>query len=42
MFVNVGICTFDRAESLGRTLDSLVAMRVPNDLAWEIVIVNRG
>jgi glucosyl-dolichyl phosphate glucuronosyltransferase len=42
MFVTVGICTFNRAESLRRTLDSLVAMRVPNDLAWEIVIVNNN
>jgi glucosyl-dolichyl phosphate glucuronosyltransferase len=42
MFVTVGICTFNRAESLRRTLDSLLAMRVPNDLAWEIVIVNNN
>jgi glycosyltransferase involved in cell wall biosynthesis len=42
MFVTIGICTFNRAESLRRTLDSLVAMRVPNDLAWEIVIVNNN
>jgi len=42
MFITVGICTFNRAESLRRTLDSLVAMRVPSDLAWEIVIVNNN
>ena len=42
MFVTVGICTFNRAESLRRALDSLVAIRVPNDLAWEIVIVNNN
>ena len=42
MFVTIGICTFNRAESLRRTLDSLLAMRVPNDLAWEIVIVNNN
>src|SRR6516164_6651974 len=42
MFVTVGICTFNRADSLRRTLDSLVAMRIPNDLSWEIVIVNNN
>jgi glucosyl-dolichyl phosphate glucuronosyltransferase len=42
MFVTIGICTFNRAESLRRALDSLMAMRVPNDLAWEIVIVNNN
>jgi glycosyltransferase involved in cell wall biosynthesis len=42
MFITVGICTFNRAESLRRTLDSLATMRVPSDLAWEIVIVNNN
>src|SRR5689334_14945335 len=42
MLITVGICTFNRAEKLRRTLDSLVAMRVPSDLAWEIVIVNNN
>jgi glycosyltransferase involved in cell wall biosynthesis len=42
MFVTVAICTFNRAQSLRRTLDSLVGMRVPSDLAWEIVIVNNN
>ncbi len=42
MLITVGICTFNRAESLRGTLDSLGAMRVPNDLAWEIVIVNNN
>src|ERR1700761_2522471 len=42
MLVTVGICTFNRAESLRRTLDSLVAVRVPANLAWEIVIVNNA
>jgi glycosyltransferase involved in cell wall biosynthesis len=42
MFVTVAICTFNRAESLGRTLDSMTAMRVPKDLTWEIVIVNNN
>jgi glycosyltransferase involved in cell wall biosynthesis len=42
MFITVAICTFNRAESLRRTLDSLVAMRVESDLAWEIVVVNNN
>jgi glycosyltransferase involved in cell wall biosynthesis len=42
MLITVGICTFNRMESLRGTLDSLVAMQVPNDLAWEIVIVNNN
>jgi glycosyltransferase involved in cell wall biosynthesis len=40
MFITVAICTLNRAESLRRTLDSLVKMRVPRDLSWEIVIVH--
>src|SRR5271168_2431711 len=42
MLITVAICTFNRAESLRRTLDSLVAMRVPSDLGWEIVVVNNN
>jgi glycosyltransferase involved in cell wall biosynthesis len=40
MFITIAICTFNRAESLRRTLDSLVKIRVPSDLSWEIVIVH--
>src|SRR5215472_12216561 len=42
MFVTVAICTFNRAESLRRTLTSLVAMQVPSDLSWELLIVNNN
>lgn len=42
MFVSLAICTLNRAESLRRNLDSLVAMRVPHDLQWEVVVVNNG
>ena len=42
MFVTVAVCTFNRAESLRRTLDSLVAMRVARDLAWELIVVNNN
>ena len=42
MFVTVAICTFNRAGSLRLTLDSLVAMEVPSDLSWELLIVNNN
>jgi len=42
MFITITICTFNRAESLRLTLDSLVAMQVPSDLTWEILIVNNN
>lgn len=42
MFVTVALCTFNRAASLRRTLDSLLALVVPDDVAWELVIVNNN
>jgi glycosyltransferase involved in cell wall biosynthesis len=42
MSVTVAICTFNRAESLRRCLNSLAAMRVPSGLAWELIIVNNN
>jgi len=42
VLITVAICTFNRAESLRLTLDSLAGMQVPDDLSWEIVIVNNN
>jgi glycosyltransferase involved in cell wall biosynthesis len=42
MFITVAVCTFNRAESLRRTLNSLVEMQVPSDLSWEVLIVNNN
>jgi glucosyl-dolichyl phosphate glucuronosyltransferase len=42
MLATIAICTLNRADSLRRTLESLAAMHVPNDLPWEIVAVNNG
>jgi len=42
VFISVAICTFNRAESLRRTLDSVAAMRVPSEVAWEVLIVNNN
>ncbi|QIK95837.1 glycosyltransferase family 2 protein [Sphingomonas sp. HDW15A] len=36
------ICTWNRAESLRRTLDSLSSMTVPQDLNWSIFVVDNG
>ncbi|MGH7045236.1 MAG: glycosyltransferase family 2 protein [Stellaceae bacterium] len=40
MLITVAICTLNRAESLRRTLESLAAMRVPEELDWELLVVN--
>ena len=40
--ITIAICTFNRAESLRRTLQSLVAMQVPDHLDWEVVVVNNN
>jgi glycosyltransferase involved in cell wall biosynthesis len=36
------ICTYNRAESLARTLDSIKKMDVSPDLSWELVIVDNN
>jgi glycosyltransferase involved in cell wall biosynthesis len=42
MDVTVAICTWNRANSLGRALESLTQMRIPDGLAWEVVVVNNN
>lgn len=42
MLITIAICTYNRAESLRRTLESLAAMRVPDGVLWEIVVVNNN
>ena len=42
MLITVAVCTFNRAASLRRTLESLAAMNVPGDLVWEVVVVNNN
>jgi glucosyl-dolichyl phosphate glucuronosyltransferase len=42
MLASVAICTLNRAGSLRRTLESLSAMRVPDALEWEVLVVNNG
>lgn len=41
-FISVIVCTRNRGNDLGNMLDSLMAMDVPADLAWELVLVDNG
>src|SRR5689334_13047707 len=36
------ICTWNRADSLRRTLESLVAMQPPAPGSWEVLVVNNN
>lgn len=40
--ITIIICTRNRAESLDRTLRSLIAMNIRSNLKWEIVVVDNG
>lgn len=40
--ISVVVCTYSRAESLGRMLDSLRQMRVPPELEWELIVVDNN
>ncbi|MBA4373994.1 MAG: hypothetical protein C0402_14180 [Thermodesulfovibrio sp.] len=42
MKISVIICTYNRAESLKRTLDSVMTLSVPENLLWEIIIVDNN
>jgi glycosyltransferase involved in cell wall biosynthesis len=40
--VSVLICTFNRADRLDETLGTLAASRVPNDLRWDVIVVDNN
>lgn len=40
--ISVAICTFNRAESLRRTLNSLVELRPPVQANWELLVVDNN
>src|SRR5579875_379773 len=40
MNITVLICTYNRASSLRRTLESLQALEIPPSLTWEVVVVD--
>jgi glucosyl-dolichyl phosphate glucuronosyltransferase len=40
--ISIIICTYNRSESLKRTLKSLKEMLVPDDLEWELLVVDNN
>jgi glycosyltransferase involved in cell wall biosynthesis len=40
--LSVAVCTRDRAAKLSNCLESLARMRVPEGLAWELIVVDNG
>ncbi len=40
--ISVIICTFNRSESLRRTLESIRGLKVPEGLAWELIVVDNN
>lgn len=38
--VTVAICTWNRARLLGQTLESFLRLRIPDDVSWELLVVN--
>ncbi|MEO2022181.1 MAG: glycosyltransferase, partial [Pirellulaceae bacterium] len=42
MDITVAICTWNRADLLNQTLTRLQQLVIPEDLQWEIVVVNNA
>jgi glycosyltransferase involved in cell wall biosynthesis len=42
MSITVIVCTYNRCETLARTLDSIAASIVPNSVEWEVLIVDNN
>lgn len=42
MDVSVVICTYNRATSLKCALESLADMKVPDEVSWEVVVVDNN
>jgi len=40
--ISVAICTFNRAESLRRTIATFAAMELPTQLRWELIVVDNN
>jgi glycosyltransferase involved in cell wall biosynthesis len=40
--ISVVLCTYNRAQSLGRTLGTLASMTASTDVSWELVIVDNN
>ncbi len=42
MKLSIIVCTYNRAASLAKTIDALHQQQVPNELEWEVVIVDNN
>lgn len=42
MLITVAICTWNRADSLDRTLMQLRSLRIPTEVDWELLVVNNN
>src|SRR4051812_6158080 len=42
MNVTIIVCTYNRAGSLERTLESLAAMAVPRSIEWEVLVIDNN
>lgn len=42
MDITVAICTYNRCRLLRNALESLEGIRIPTDLAWEVLVVDNG
>ena len=42
MDVTVALCTWNRSALLERTLSSMVRLRIPTGLDWELLVVDNG
>lgn len=42
MKISVIVCTYNRCESLTRTLESIVASRMPESIDWEVLVVDNN
>jgi glycosyltransferase involved in cell wall biosynthesis len=42
LLITVAICTWNRSALLAATLEQLTALRIPGDLAWELLVINNN
>ena len=42
MKITVGICTWNRAKLLDLALGSMISMRIPEGVTWELLVVNNN
>ncbi len=40
--ISVAVCTYNRAASLARTLDSMVQLRIPQKMEWELLLIDNN